>query len=112
MLTKLLFRHFPAYYPARSAYAHFPFLEPSYMEDILRKKGTADQYIWTRPSAPLGIRTGESSVVGNYVGASAILATPQVWDSNYQTRLGTIVSVSGLQHPKVPDLSLVSDLFY
>ncbi|KAJ3831194.1 hypothetical protein F5878DRAFT_549830 [Lentinula raphanica] len=66
MLTKLLFRHFPAYYPARSAYAHFPFLDPVYMQEQLQKRGTADQYIWTRPCPPVAVSTGEVTVIDKY----------------------------------------------
>jgi linoleate 10R-lipoxygenase len=111
MLTKLLFRHFPAYYPARSAYAHFPFLEPSYMEKTMRerdatnKTNIADQYIWSRPKPPVGVQSREISVVDSYVGASEILNSPQVWKSDYDERLGIVVA--GLKHPALPDTTTV-----
>lgn len=54
MLTKLLFRHLPAAYPARSAYAHFPFLVPRRFEGKMRARdgALAAQYTWTRPPVP------------------------------------------------------------
>ena len=38
LLTNLLFRTLPDYYPTGSVYAHFPFLEPSYMKDNLERR--------------------------------------------------------------------------
>lgn len=109
MLTKLLFRHFPAYYPSRSAYAHFPFLDPVYMEEIMQERGTANQYDWAKPQLPVGLQKGESSVVGNYAGVREILQTPQLWTSDYEKNLSTIVSVGGFQqHPqRLPVTALV-----
>ena len=51
LLTKLLFRTLPDYYPAGSAYAHFPFLDPSYMKKNLEETNPdlASKYTWTRP---------------------------------------------------------------
>jgi len=51
LLTKLLFRTLPDYYPAGSAYAHFPFLDPVYMKDHLEKMNPklAEKYSWERP---------------------------------------------------------------
>ena len=51
LLTKLLFRTLPDYYPTGSAYAHFPFLDPSYMKNILKETDPdlASKYTWTRP---------------------------------------------------------------
>lgn len=105
MLTKLLFRHFPAYYPARSAYAHFPFLDPVYMEKELQKRGIADQYIWTRPRPPVGVQEGEALVINNYEEVTKILSAPQNWRSDYDIKLGTVVA--GLKSPKLPDMTLV-----
>ncbi|KAJ3839678.1 heme peroxidase [Lentinula raphanica] len=110
MLTKLLFRHFPAYYPARSAYAHFPFLDPVYMQEQLQKRGTADQYIWTRPRPPVGVSTGEVTIIDNYDEVAKILSTPQDWKSSYETKLGTVVA--GLKNPKLPDMTLVNKLLH
>ena len=57
MLTKLLFRTLPDYYPAGSTYAHFPFLVPSKMKSVMQAKGEADLYIWDRvsPSVSKGL---------------------------------------------------------
>ncbi|KAI0946866.1 hypothetical protein AcW1_010202 [Taiwanofungus camphoratus] len=51
MLTKLLFRTLPAHYPARSAYAHFPFMVPATMRGYLARlpESPVDEYTWTRP---------------------------------------------------------------
>ena len=50
MLTKLLFRHLPEYYPFGSAYAHFPFLVPESMKEAMEaRNGPVDEYVWTRP---------------------------------------------------------------
>ncbi|KAJ4474426.1 heme peroxidase [Lentinula aciculospora] len=108
MLTKLLFRHFPAYYPARSAYAHFPFLDPIYMEKELQKRGTADQYVWTRPRPPVGVQAGEVSSINNYAEVKKMLNFTQEWKSDYYLKLGTVVA--GLKNPKLPDMKLVNTL--
>ncbi|KIK63913.1 hypothetical protein GYMLUDRAFT_40125 [Collybiopsis luxurians FD-317 M1] len=108
MLTKLLFRHFPAYYPARSAYAHFPLLDPKFMKVQMEQAGTADKYIWTRPQTPVGVQTGETVVVDSYAGATEVLYNPKVWKSDYEKKLGIVVS--GLQDPKLPDTKLVEEV--
>ena len=55
MLTKLLFRTLPDYYPRGSAYAHFPFLEPKFMKENLKNvdASAVSKYTWDRPKAPL-----------------------------------------------------------
>lgn len=51
MLTKLFFRTLPEFYPSNSAYAHFPFLVPKYMETEMSEKdiNSVKEYQWTRP---------------------------------------------------------------
>lgn len=51
LLTKLLFRTLPDYYPTGSAYAHFPFLDPIFMKKNLEENDPdlASKYTWTRP---------------------------------------------------------------
>ncbi|KAF8629714.1 hypothetical protein AX15_003313 [Amanita polypyramis BW_CC] len=51
LLTKLLYRTLPNHFPSRSAYAHFPFLEPTWLHDqmINEEKDTVNKYIWGRP---------------------------------------------------------------
>ncbi|ESK85272.1 heme peroxidase [Moniliophthora roreri MCA 2997] len=74
MLTKLLFRTLPDHYEPRSAYAHFPFLVPSYMEkemktrDAKTSKGEASKYIWTRPPPPK-----PTTVVGQFEDVHKVL---------------------------------------
>lgn len=52
MLTKLLFRTLPEYYPPGSAYAHFPFMVPEAMKDAMQKRdaNAVNDYVWSRPS--------------------------------------------------------------
>ncbi|KDR70288.1 hypothetical protein GALMADRAFT_255194 [Galerina marginata CBS 339.88] len=52
LLTKLLFRTLPDYYPTRSAYAHFPFMVPSFLKEIREsaKDASVQKYSWTRPT--------------------------------------------------------------
>ena len=71
LLTKLLFRTLPNHYPRGSAYAHFPFLVPSYMEKNLQetKPGIAEKYTWTRPKKQPTIVP-----VKSYVGVKQILS--------------------------------------
>ena len=51
LLPKLLFRTLPNNYPTGSAYAHFPFLDPSFMKNNLEETDPdlATKYTWTRP---------------------------------------------------------------
>ncbi|KAF9787785.1 heme peroxidase [Thelephora terrestris] len=65
MLSKLLFRHLPEYYPPGSAYAHFPFMVPETMREYIGKLGCSseDDYTWTRPiKTPLGLGSIENRV--------------------------------------------------
>ena len=70
LLTKLLFRTLPDYYPIGSAYAHFPFLDPTFMKKNLEEKDPdlASKYTWTRPRphAP-------TVVVESYAGVQKVL---------------------------------------
>ncbi|KAJ7472240.1 heme peroxidase [Mycena galericulata] len=90
MLTKLLFRTLPEYYPARSAYAHFPFLDPIYMRDQMRvnKPALAEQYIWTRP--PLPPHAGNVVVVKTEAGVRTVLEDQNVFPADYAERLKTV----------------------
>lgn len=59
MLTKLLFRTLPEFYPADSAYAHFPFMVPERMREYMEKRGASDavkEYSWTRPQENASLR--------------------------------------------------------
>ena len=73
MLTKLLFRTLPDHYPAGSAYAHFPFLEPEYMHSNVAKDPTlAAKYDWSRPRQP-----PTTVVVDTFEAAKQVLADPE-----------------------------------
>ncbi|KAJ6553669.1 heme peroxidase [Mycena sp. CBHHK59/15] len=89
MLTKLLFRTLPAHYPARSAYAHFPFLDPEYMEAYMRENSgdaLANKYIWTKPS----VHAAPPVVVTSYAGVKAVLADQATFPAGYGVRLATV----------------------
>jgi len=64
MVSKLLFRHLPEYYPPGSAYAHFAFVVPETMRGYIRDQGRSeDEYTWTRPTkTPLGLGSIENRV--------------------------------------------------
>ncbi|KAH8809675.1 heme peroxidase [Flagelloscypha sp. PMI_526] len=49
MISKILFRNLPDYYPKNSAYAYFPLLVPSTLEKELARRGEAARYDWARP---------------------------------------------------------------
>ncbi|KAH6904307.1 heme peroxidase [Coprinopsis sp. MPI-PUGE-AT-0042] len=51
LLTKLLLRTLPNHFPRGSAYAHFPFLVPSYLEDRWKREAPelVTKYTWARP---------------------------------------------------------------
>jgi hypothetical protein len=52
MLSRLLFRSLPDYYPAGSVYGHFPFLTPTAIKQALTERGeNVNKYIWQRPRA-------------------------------------------------------------
>jgi len=61
ILSKLLFRHLPEYYPPGSTYGHFPFMVPETMRGYINTQGRSeDGYTWTRPTkTPLGLGTIE-----------------------------------------------------
>lgn len=89
MLTKLLFRSLPAHYPARSAYAHFPFLDPTYMQAHMRVNNPEleGKYTWTRPNA----RPGAVVVVESEKGVRAVLEDEATFPSEYKARLAEVV---------------------
>nr|GAT58858.1 predicted protein [Mycena chlorophos] len=92
MLTKLLFRTLPEYYPARSAYAHFPFLDPAYMRDTMQenKPELVDKYIWTRPVTSPNAET--VVVVKTLEGVRAVLEDQTHFPAPYVERLHTITN--------------------
>jgi len=81
LLTKLLFRTLPSYFPRGSAYAHFPFLQPQLFKGHLEKTtpGLAEKYNWERPSpapAPLPIT--------EYVAVQTVLSSPDFVSAHEQ----------------------------
>ncbi|KAG7089000.1 hypothetical protein E1B28_012947 [Marasmius oreades] len=104
MLTKLLFRTLSDHYKPRSAYAHFPFLDPSYMrqqtEERDMKNGTNDasKYTWTRPSTAVST----PKMVHQYDVVQQILASKEFMTASGE-RLETI-----LGH-RPPDLSFIQN---
>ena len=85
MLTKLLFRHLPDYYPAGSTYAHFPFLVPDRMKGFTQKlPGDVDlEYDWNRPAVPVG----HTVVATRYSEVQQLLANPALFKSEVAQRL-------------------------
>ena len=57
VLTRLLYRALPEYYPATSSYARFPFVVPSTMERYLEKlvDSPVKKYEFDRPKAPVPV---------------------------------------------------------
>lgn len=99
MLTKLLFRTLPRHYTARSAYAHFPFLDPAYIKEEMWLKSPQEvvKYDWNLPRTPKGL-----AVVDSYREVERVLSSP-AYNSGYKQRLRMITPGSIL-----PDTSLVS----
>ncbi|KAJ7768386.1 heme peroxidase [Mycena metata] len=89
MLTKLLFRTLPAYYPASSAYAHFPFLDPEYMRDQMTERDPklADKYIWTRPAEP---EADNVVVVASEAGVREVLEREDLFPNRYAERMQVV----------------------
>lgn len=93
MLTKLLFRTLPNYYPKGSAYAHFPFLQPDYMKDVLTnpKSLTANpelaaKYTWTRPVPRL-----DPVSIYNYRDVKAVLDDGAQYTAAYENQVFNVV---------------------
>ncbi|KAI0051062.1 heme peroxidase [Auriscalpium vulgare] len=88
MLTRLLFRHLPEYYPAGSAYAHFPFMVPksmkTYAQDLPGK--AVMKYTWTRPPGP----SGPDVTVGSFTDVQSVLASPAVFQTTVAQRLNVL----------------------
>ncbi|KAF7369152.1 hypothetical protein MVEN_00242400 [Mycena venus] len=102
MLTKLLFRTLPTYYPPRSAYAHFPFLDPVYMRAYMTKNtpALADRYIWTRPTL------SDVIVVKTATGVREILKNRTVFPTEYVGRLQAVTGHEGVNHAFVAAILL------
>jgi linoleate 10R-lipoxygenase len=101
MLTKLLFRHLPNHYPAGSAYAHFPFLVPSFIKEHLKKlsDNPVDKYMWTRPPVPTKL-----VVATSYDAVSRILAEREIFISDYHSRMFKLTK-GVILHPQLVSLT-------
>ncbi|KAJ7191786.1 heme peroxidase [Mycena pura] len=110
MLTKLLFRTLPAYYPPRSAYAHFPFLEPKFMRDTMRESQPelVKKYNWMRPVIHANV---EDVVVFKTVsGVRAVLEDQVVFPAAYARRLEEVVGRKSVDRGFVMKM-LLPDLY-
>jgi len=90
MLSKLLFRHLGDYYPAGSAYAHFPFMVPRTMKQYVAKLPVVDtvkKYTWTRPVLP----AGPVVTVKDAVDAQRILSNPETFTDNVSKKVTFLV---------------------
>ena len=85
MLTKLLFRHLPDYYPAGSAYAHFPMMVPEKMRDYAKERpdDVWRKYDWNRPPVP----AGHTVKVNSYSEVQRLFAQPTIYTSDSHHRL-------------------------
>ncbi|KJA17192.1 hypothetical protein HYPSUDRAFT_46645 [Hypholoma sublateritium FD-334 SS-4] len=88
MLTKLLYRTLPDYYPKKSVYAHFPFLEPKKFKEELDEKhpGESAKYDWARPKPRL-----ETITVQNFAHVKRVLEDTKVYKSSFENQMFTIV---------------------
>ncbi|KAJ6467001.1 heme peroxidase [Mycena sanguinolenta] len=104
LLTKLLFRTLPSCYPPRSAYAHFPFLDPVYMKERMSKRDPtlADKYIWTRPTP--SAHAEDVVVVKTAAGVRAVFDNPTVFPTEYAERLEAVIGRKGVNHAFVTQI--------
>ena len=109
MLTKLLFRHLPDYYPAGSAYAHFPMMVPEKMRDFAKDlpDDVGSKYHWDRPRVP----ARPTVVVGSYSEVQELLAQPKIYTSGAQQRLEVLTGGVHLDFSSVRPLLHISRHF-
>jgi hypothetical protein len=88
MLTRLLFRTLPEYYPPGSVYAHFPFLVPERVRKFLSKlhESPVKKYTFTRPPVPLPVM-----VVQDYAEVKRLLESREALDGGVLRRLSELV---------------------
>jgi len=89
MLTKLLFRTLPDYYPAGSAFAFFPFLVPPFAKDSLAKlpNSPVDKYNWSRPPVPTDV-----IVATSYQDVGTALVDTENFQSGFDEKIKTITN--------------------
>ena len=110
MLTKLLFRTLPDYYPKGSAYAHFPFMQPQSMQDELMKREDGLQqiakYNWTRPKP-----RQETVSVFSYPAVKRVLEDTKAYRSSTENQLFNAVKPTLLKQVNLfPWTSLFSSI--
>lgn len=107
MMTKLLFRHLPDYYPAGSAYAHFPMMVPEKMRDFARDypDDVWRKYTWDRPSVP----AGPTVVVKSYSEVQKVFSQPTIYTSGSRQRLGILTGGVQLDFITSVDRVLTND---
>jgi len=106
MLTKLLFRHLPSFYPVTSAYSHFPFLVPTEMKDFARVLSSelVAKYKWDRPLVP----TGPTVVLKKYAQVQQVFAEPTIFNSGAEQRLSYLCGGVRINTPPIEQV-LTSD---
>ncbi|KDQ09782.1 hypothetical protein BOTBODRAFT_507785 [Botryobasidium botryosum FD-172 SS1] len=90
MMSKVLFRTLPDYYPDNSVFAHFPFMTPAQMEIHLAKLGLAKQYDFERPA-----KRGRAWTVVAYSTLQAVLSDPTTYESTYNRNMRLISNGPG-----------------
>ncbi|KAF8634068.1 hypothetical protein AX17_004331 [Amanita inopinata Kibby_2008] len=105
LLTKLLYRTLPDYFPSGSAYAHFPFMDPVWMEEDMNKKhkDLVQQYTWTRPRSII-----PSITISSHGEVKRILSDP-AFASNSDDRLYSLMKSLSPKQAKT-ELSDVSHI--
>lgn len=111
VLTRLLYRTLPEYYPARSAYARFPFMVPEQIEKYLAEQveSPVKKYEFGKPAKPL-----KTVVVTGYETVNEVLTTKELFRSAAVEKLAAL---SGGAKPDIrpvrtcfrPDVHLKSD---
>ncbi|KAH9961421.1 heme peroxidase [Lactifluus volemus] len=106
MLTKLLFRHLPSFYPVTSTYAHFPFLVPRMMKNFAREISgdLVAKYKWDRPLVP----NGPTVVLKRYSEVQQVFAESTIFNSGAEQRLNYLCGGVRLNIPPIEQV-LTSD---
>jgi len=90
MLSKLLFRTLPDYYPDNSVFAHFPFMTPTQMKIHLTELGLVEQYDFERP-----VKKGTTRTVVAYSAVQVILSNPVIYESKYNSNMRQLIDGHG-----------------
>ncbi|EJD08383.1 heme peroxidase [Fomitiporia mediterranea MF3/22] len=89
VLTRLLYRTLPEYYPARSTYARFPFMVPSEMRGYLFKlvNSPVRNYEFAPPKPPAPV-----VVLRDYKNVKVVLARPDEYKSDAKQKIVELTS--------------------